>query len=113
MEKYQENPQLLDPVLQKIVAPLATALRSCSSEDGLPKSSRSKSHYISQFIWVAASVRWVFHSTVSVHMKLHIPKKQRYMYTFVHINNDAPQFAEVTRPSSSSSRMLPLTLIQQ
>ena len=59
MEKYQENPQLLDPVLQEIVAPLALALRQSSSGDELLKSSQTRSHYISQFIWVTASVRYV------------------------------------------------------
>lgn len=58
MEHYQENPQLLDPVLQEIVAPLALALRRASSGQQLSSSSWSRSHYISQFIWVTASVRY-------------------------------------------------------
>lgn len=62
MEKYQENPQLLDPLLQEITAPLAQALQEASLEvpDNAPDAEAQHSivNYLSQMLWVIASVRW-------------------------------------------------------
>jgi len=61
MEKYQENPQLLDPLLQEIIAPLAQALQEASLKppaggtDG--EARQDVINCLSQMLWVIASVR--------------------------------------------------------
>ena len=62
MEKYQENPQLLDPILQDIIAPLAQALQRASLDATAGRSGAGARqdlvNHLSQLLWVIASVRW-------------------------------------------------------
>ena len=62
MEKYQENPQLLDPILQDIIAPLAQALQQASLDatagGSSAKAKQNLINHLSQILWVIASVRW-------------------------------------------------------
>lgn len=57
MEKYQENPQLLDPLLQEIVLPVALKLRDVSIGDVGVAAKDDILYFLSRLLWVLSSVR--------------------------------------------------------
>ena len=55
--KYQEQPQLLDPLLEGIVAPLAALLRSAAAAPAAADLRRVRD--VSRLLWQLSMVRWV------------------------------------------------------
>lgn len=56
LDKYQEQPQLLDPYLEGIVMPLSALLRTAATA---PAPDMEAAHSVSRLLWVAATVRYV------------------------------------------------------
>ena len=116
MEKYQENPQLLDPLLQQIVAPLTQRLRDVSVGTREVSALVDVRYYLSRLLWVIASVRYSFEMPLmadSYTCRVFIDGKfpgvpslhKRAKLIYIHTVED-------TKPSSSCFHMLLQTLSQ-
>lgn len=56
MSKYQEQPQLLDPLLEGVVAPLAALLRAAAEDP--PAADLRRVRAIARLLWQLSVVRW-------------------------------------------------------
>lgn len=56
VSKYQEQPQLLDPLLEGVVAPLAALLRAAAEDP--PAADLRRVRAIARLLWQLSVVRW-------------------------------------------------------